>query len=47
MKMATRIKGKGLKPLLKLKRIQKKRREGTETMLFWDRTQGEYFGREL
>lgn len=40
---ATRIKGKGLKPLLKLERIQKKRREATKMMLFWDKTKDIYF----
>lgn len=48
MKMATRIKGNGLTPLLKLKKIQAKRRAATDTMLYWDKTKDDYFlGKQL
>jgi len=43
MRMATRIKGGGLKPLLKLKRIQAERAARTEMLLFWHRSKHEYY----
>jgi len=43
MKMATRVKGRGLAPLLKIKKMQLKRAIATETMLYYDRTKDSYF----